>query len=548
MGGGHSSPPPPPPPGVPGPSNIGQWSNKGCWNDNPGSRAIPNNIANGQNITSCLNLAAQQGYNTAALQYGNQCWACNNCAYTKYGGQPPQATQCNINNPGGNTNMVYTRTTGAAGFNCNYANQKVPTIVDSNGIITAPNNYQVQANQGACIGWMNSTLYPGQFTCSNGAATSPQCKQLYKDLGLTTYSEMGFALDTNLNSEQIVGKQNGYSYTCASVDGENCLIGTNLNMQPLNPLKNITCETNTTPNKTPAQLCQKAFDYYNLYPSTNSIVIRGRNLKQNLNNNITNQNELNTLANTYSSYITNSNTAEGIQQGLNTILQETPVKLACCGRMSTTNNAPIQVSLKVPISPTVASENNTLKEFNYEKEVLTLPGESCPVDLTPGSSACNAFFGVYCENVVNQFQKQGLNPSLFSNYAPECACYAPKTEQQQFYPAGTPSQCYKDGCVPNTVSYLDPSSRGQTCSMTVCQNIVNTAGLSAGGNANISPTLQNNCGSYIPKNESKTGTTGSGSSSSSSSSSGSFDWSNYTLYIVICVIILIIIGYFSIKK
>ncbi len=36
------------------------------------------------------------------------------------------------------------------------------------------------------------------------------------------------------------------------------------------------------------------------------------------------------------------------------------------------NNA-LQVSVKVPISPSVASENITLKEFNFQKNILTIP-------------------------------------------------------------------------------------------------------------------------------------------------------------------------------
>lgn len=573
-------PPPPPPPGVPGPKNIGQWTSQGCWNDNSSSqsaRAIPNNIANGQNINSCVDLAAQEGFNTAALQYGNQCWACNSCNFKKYGSQPPQATQCNINSPGANTNMVYTRTIGSSGFSCNYGNQKIPTIVDSNGIITAPTDYVVQGEQSSCIEWMNSTLIPGQFSCPNGTATSTQCAQLYKDLGIDTYADMGFNSDSHIvKGEDIIGKQDGFTYTCASIDGKNCLKNLNINMQPLSPLKNITCETYNTPVESPTNLCQTAFNYWNLYPSTNPLVIRSRNINQSIPNTITNQSTLNNLASSYQNFITNTNTSQGIINGINTLMENTPIKLACCGRLSNLNETSLNLNVRIPLSPEVAAENPRLKSFDFQRQILTIPENSCPSSLSPNSGDCNAFFGVYCENVINVFNQQNLPTSEFIQYAPECACFAPKTASQQFYPSGTPTICYKDGCSSGTISYLDSTSQGPNakCDMTVCQNIVNTAGLTAGGSANISPTLQNNCGQYIPPAPSTSTSPSSSTSQSSSTStspsssispssslsnlfgnsglSGSSDRSNntynYIIYVIIIIIIIGIIYYFVNRK
>ena len=319
-------------------------------------------------------------------------------------------------------------------------------------------------------------------------------------------------------------------------------------MEPTQELVNIKCENENTPSSVlPENLCKIAFDYYNLYPSTNPMVIRGKNIKQNLKNNITDISQLGVLAGNNSNYITDSNTISGIQQGLDNILQEAPIKLGCCGRINPNNNSELHLSVKAPLSPSIASENNTLKLFNYEKDIITIPAETCPNNLTPGSSDCNAFFDVYCANVIDQFNKQGLAPSLFTTYAPECACYVPKTKEQQYYPAGTPSQCFKDGCIPNSVSYLDPGSRGQTCSMTVCQNIVNTAGLSAGGSANINPTLQNNCGQY-------SASSGSGNTLNKESNTNSpnnlTNINEWIIYVTIIVISMIVIGisYYLYKK
>ena len=550
--------------GVEGPQHIGEWINEGCWNAK--SNVIPTLIGSGLNINTCVEAANKKGYNTVALQNNNKCYGCNNCNFKQYGQVNNSDSKCNINKPSSDVNMVYTRTIGSSGYSCNYGNKLIPTIVSSEetseGIITFPENYIVHSTQSECVNWMNNTLLPNEITCTNGTATNPQCKQLYKDLNLSTFSDMGFKVDNNITtSGSVIGKQDGYSYTCASYDNINCLTGNNnIHMQPLQELHNIKCESSNNINSNPKNLCQVSYDYYNLYPSTNPLVIRGLNIYQNITNTINDQNTLTNIANTYSDFIPNSNSQQGIINGINNVLQETPIKLGCCSRQNSSNNGALQVSIKVPISPSVANENNILKEFNFQKNILTIPENTCPTSLAPGSDDCNAFFGVYCENMVSSFNKLNLPNVKFTDYSPECACYAPKTGTQQLYPAGTPSQCYKDGCSPNTISYLDPSSRGQTCSMTVCQNIVNTAGLTAGGSANVSPTLVNNCGSQIPSStntpstntpSTNTPSTNTPSTNTTHKSSNIINDSNKNLFyytissflVIVCIVVLFILIY-----
>ena len=472
------------------------------------------------------------------------------------------------------------------GFSCNYGNNTVPTIVDAEGVITAPTSYQLQDSQANCINWMNSTNYTSEFTCSNGAATSPSCNQLYKDLKINTFSDLGFASDPNIaKSENIIGKQDGTSYTCASYDGKNCLKNLNLNMQPLKPLENIICESENTSATSPANFCLDAFNYWNLYPSTNPLVIRGRNFKQSILNTITDETTLGNIGTTYQDLIPNTNTPQGISEGISALMENTPIKLGCCSRINPKSEGPIYLSVRTPLSPAVEKANKELASFNFQKQVITIPPNSCPADLIPTSSECNAFFDVYCENVINVFNKQNLPETEFIKYSPECACYAPRTLAQSPYPPGTPTKCYKEGCVSNTVSYLDPTSQGPgaVCDLTVCSNIVNLAGLKAGGNVTISPTLQNNCGStasstntVVPSKSVKPASSNSSTSSTSSTSSISsffaslfgFGSTNKTastsetsdktdsstdiiIYIVVAVFVLVIIGliiYYSIKK
>jgi hypothetical protein len=280
----------------------------------------------------------------------------------------------------------------------------------------------------------------------------------------------------------------------------------NVNPTPSNNIYDINCiqsdqtKTKSNSNIEPANFCKTKFDYYNLYPSTNPLVIRGKNINQAIPNTINNDITLNNLASKYRNFIPQIYTPQDIKNGINTLMENAPIKLACCGRTNNTNNSELKLNTRVPLNPDIAKKSPLYNSFNFQPEIITIPPNSCPANLTPNSTDCNAFFGVYCENVINTFNEQKLPQTEFIKYAPECACYVPKTPEQKYYPAGAPSICYKDGCTQNSISYLDETSQGPNakCDMTICQNIVNTAGLTAGGNANITPTLQNQCGQYIP--------------------------------------------------
>jgi hypothetical protein len=441
------------------------------------------------------------------------------------------------------------------------------------------------------IGTDNRTLYYKQYidgidscknfisgitnvlTCDNNNINS-QCQTFFNSIGYPNkFSDFGFKNDSNVNNKNYLSKNNSSEYTCASYDGKTCIENIDKNARVTKPLKNITCKTynqtksDSGENINPSDLCQKAFDYYNLYPSTNPLVIKGRNINQAIPNTIDNNLTLQNLASIYKNNLININTPEGIKNGINTLMNDAPIKLACCGRTNNTNNTALPLNTRVPLSPNVASQNPLLKSFNFQNEIITIPPNSCPANLTPNSTDCNAFFGVYCENVINTFNKQNLPQKEFINYAPECACYVPKTPEQKYYPAGAPSICYKDGCTQNSISYLDTTSQGPNakCDMTICQNIVNTAGLTAGGNANITPTLQNQCGQYIPpepeqkikpKSSPNTASQSSPNTTSQSSpdtaSQSSSDTSSTNIIIITIIIIFLLLCsssiYFITKK
>ena len=178
------------------------------------------------------------------------------------------------------------------------------------------------------------------------------------------------------------------------------------------------------------------------------------------------------------------------------ILKETALKVGCCKRAPNDNSAQI-ANVRVPIdmtNPAIASEY----KYGFKFEKVKIPAGACPVDNYADSHICNAFYDVYCENIFQTFNNTNLPKEKLLDYAPECACYIPKTAAQKYYPAGIPAACYKPGCnLVDSEAYLDTVSRNTQCNLKICQNIFNANNITASGNVTIDPILQNTCGKYL---------------------------------------------------
>ena len=101
--------------------NIDGYEYKGCWKD-ADDRALDIKIGDGYTLETCVSAAKIKGYDTIGLQYGGQCWAGNQGSkkssgigttdYTRYGKQTDEG-QCDINNPGAWTNIIYSKPSSA---------------------------------------------------------------------------------------------------------------------------------------------------------------------------------------------------------------------------------------------------------------------------------------------------------------------------------------------------------------------------------------------------------------------------------------------------
>lgn len=256
-------------------------------------------------------------------------------------------------------------------------------------------------------------------------------------------------------------------------------------------------------------ICKNAYDNYNLYPSSNSFVVRGNDINMNYKNIIDNPatlSELGTknyqvLNNIIKDY--NPNDIEMTQNAFDELLKSGPLKTSCCFR-NKDDDGKRNVLVRIPLNPN-ENVDSQLKKFDFKFKSLTIPENSCPVDYYSGSNECNTFFDVYCSNLVSEFNKLDLPLDNFTKYAPECACYAPKTDVQKIYPDNTPPACYKTNCdnVINPIAYVDPISRNNPCDLTICNNIFNANNIVAGGNVRIDAKLENACGSNLPTDDNK---------------------------------------------
>ena len=452
------------------------------------------------------------------------------------------------------------------GFSCELGNGTIPVRINPDGVIdcaaTANGECLVRSSKEECKNLLKlvPTITPitaivankdticdnltHVIGCPDGKVGTP-CVNLYEKLGLKTFKELGYTCNQGIESGKLKGKKSSdSSYNFASYDNTNIIpndteksCAKSLNFHPTQELKDVVCSeytTSTDPNYIDA--CKQAFTQYNLFPSNNPLVIKGNDPNYTIKNTFDNATDLFNVYSKYQSAFppnTNSNSSDGIKVGIQSILSETPLKLGCCKRTNPTDNTEKVVNVRVPVNPTIESINPNTSKFNFQYSQVLLGENSCPTDLYWGSTKCDNFYGLNCENIINYMKSQGLDVEKeLLSYAPECACYAPQTKSQAGYPSTTPSVCYKNGCdlASNPSVYIDPGSRNgnevKTCSLSICNSINDFSGMTIGGSATISPQTQNQCGGIASSDTNSNTNTQSSSSSNTSNDTQSKTSSN----------------------
>ena len=452
------------------------------------------------------------------------------------------------------------------GLTCKYGNGTIPTKVNSTGDIIYPTSTAINTTKSSITDCTNNLIkYSVIATCENGS-TSDECKQLIENLGLQTIGQLGYDVVTSeigISATPIYGKHTDTTFSCASYDGSTCITANTIDYVPIggtDKIKDLTCNTITDkPTSDNPTMCEQAFVYYGLYPSTNPLVIHGRNLNQTTKTLIDTTTSIqlgNTLNKEFykinpafdNSNATNTNSANVI---ISSILEETPLKQGCCKLSETQAKLGGLVTVRAPNIKGSTNPNNV--KFDFSHQVLTIPPDTCPIGVYNQSDYCNAFYQVYCANVTEEFKKQNLSNDDFLTYAPECACYAPRSSSDSsMIKQNVPIQCVMPECT-SPSAYMNKSTMAESpCNQTICTNVVNVSNLTVGGSATISPALQSACGPQLKAvadtTSSKDSNNNSSSSNSSSSNSSSSDSSSSSTWILIIFCIIIIIGiiiYFS---
>ena len=243
-----------------------------------------------------------------------------------------------------------------------------------------------------------------------------------------------------------------------------------------------------------------------------------------INNNIVDTEQLQNLANEVN--ITASNLTD-IQSKLNGYLNKTTIKRACCmGRAGANKgDGSTGVAVRIPI-PTNYDTNQDLNknmenQFGFIEKTVYVSQELCDPLWQKYQPYCDNFMSVYCANQTKLFtdaNNGSFDQGNWKLYSKECSCYAPPNPSY----ASAPRTCYMNGCADGDSGvYVDPSSRGKQCDMTVCTSILNAAGITAGGSANINSTVTQNCGQAIAKRQQETQSeTGKSNVASTATSSG----------------------------
>ncbi len=382
----------------------------------------------------------------------------------------------------------------------------------------------VTTDPGAGNYFVNTPLYTN-ITCPGGKVTSNSCTQLYNDLELQTLADLGYECNDRIDSGTTpvkLSQDKKYASFLAYSDNLSTPIkftvndsdfsGSNssgsyainaackqkINFQPVKPITELKCNSyndipktdNSVTNNTSTQsdLCYQSFKEYNLFPSKNPYVIRANNYDTNVPNYIK---EPKILDNIYLNYKSDSNfdntsiqtsnpsfvdsentkNYDNVTNFITKVLEKNATKLICCNKNLTGNN----IKLRSPLDPKQTYKDTfdfpTLSLDMVFKDVTIDTNTFCSSEAAPNSKTCDTFMEINCKNMASYVKSEGLDPARdLVKFAPECACYASKIDNQVFYYDDVPSYCYKTNCNAYK-SYVDPESRTGNCNSRNCKMI-----------------------------------------------------------------------------
>jgi hypothetical protein len=194
-------------------------------------------------------------------------------------------------------------------------------------------------------------------------------------------------------------------------------------------------------------------------------------------------------------------------------LKQSTLKRSCC--LNHNADAIQSVSVKIPIpskdidgkpyvlNPNVTTANKYPEKLNYIDHPVKIPKAICDANFPLykyNTDTCFNFMQLYCNNMKKIFKKEIGYPEktmpvdsfndAFALYSPECGCYGDLDPDNKVQGAFG-NNCFMQHCKwPDAFKDL---SSVTDCSGTFCTNILNVTGNKAGGNINVTPSMENSC-------------------------------------------------------
>lgn len=259
-------------------------------------------------------------------------------------------------------------------------------------------------------------------------------------------------------------------------------------------------------------------------------------------------------------FVNGTHTDDQIKQYLDDILSSTTIKRACC--LNGADKKKINVRIPIPKNLSLEGLPQINKDFGYIDKIIEIPSGLCNSLKTSSgkdkyvkpdksdtnyNKPCDDFFDVYCSNMLTLYngEYKSIYPNSTPNYdkfvneyRPECACYNPNSTLASIkLPYGPRCLMYPkctNANYDNGITYLDPLSR-EKCpdNLTICNQVIDLSNARAGGNINISPELQNTCGSSSSQSSSsstiKTDDTKTNETSSTTNNTNVNEETNYVI-------------------
>ena len=189
---------------------------------------------------------------------------------------------------------------------------------------------------------------------------------------------------------------------------------------------------------------------------------------------------------------------------LNKILDQTTIKRACCLQTDTLDvriPIPKEIQDKYDAGESYSSDEDSMFiKYGFFDKSVTVPENLCPTGFTRGDvksgdpeklKSCDDFMEVYCRNSLNNYKKANegkYKHSDFILYKPECSCFGDTTKLDA-KTKNFPRKCLFMNCG-TANSYEDNSSRGESCSLQICNSIIDASGADAGGDITINAEMK----------------------------------------------------------